>query len=74
MLNALKRTLPLLSPAVREQWSLSTEADELESLYGDRAVEWCQHHIAKAPRSSRAWLYRLHDELCRRRSTYVRHH
>jgi len=74
MLDGLKRVLPLLDPQSRARWALANEADHLEDLYGPGAIAWVLHRIERAPKSSRSRLYRLHDELARRRFTVVRHH
>lgn len=74
MLDGLKRVLPLLDPQSRARWALAHEADHLEDLHGPRAIDWVLQQIARAPKGSRARLYRLHDELARRRFTVVRHH
>ena len=74
MLDGLKRVLPLLDPHSRARWALAHEADHLEDLYGAHAIDWVLHRIERAPKGSRARLYRLHDELARRRFTFVRHH
>lgn len=74
MFDGLRRALPLLDPASRTQWAVSHEADHLEDLYGRDAIEWVRQKIARAPKGSRAKLYRVHDELRRRHSRYVRHH
>jgi hypothetical protein len=47
--------------------SLSLEADRLESLYGERAVAHVREQVQSAGRKARKRLYRLHDELARRR-------
>jgi hypothetical protein len=74
MLDGLKRVLPLLDPQARARWAVAHEADDLEDTYGARAIDWVLHEISRAPKTERARLYRLHDELARRRFTAVRHH
>jgi len=74
MLDSLKRVLPLLDPQSRARWTLANQADHLEDLYGPKAIDWVRRKIEQAPKGARAKLYRLHDELARRRFTLVRHH
>jgi hypothetical protein len=74
MFGGLRRVLPLLDPVSRAQWVVSHEADHLEDRYGREAIVWVLDQIARAPKGSRARLYRLHDELRRRHHPYVRHH
>jgi hypothetical protein len=47
--------------------SLSQEADLLESVYGEDAVAFVREQVQAADRRARKHLYRLHDELARRR-------
>jgi hypothetical protein len=47
--------------------SLSREADRLESVYGDDAIAFVREQVQAADRKARKHLYRLHDELARRR-------
>ena len=47
--------------------SLSQEADRLESVYGEDAVAFVRDQVQAADRKARRHLYRLHDELARRR-------
>jgi hypothetical protein len=47
--------------------SLSQEADLLESVYGEDAVAFVREQVQAADRKARKRLYRLHDELARRR-------
>jgi hypothetical protein len=47
--------------------SLSKEADRLESVYGEDAVAFVREQVQAADRKARKHLYRLHDELARRR-------
>jgi hypothetical protein len=47
--------------------SLIEEADKLEALYGDNAVAHVREKVQAADRKNRKRLYRLHDELARRR-------
>jgi hypothetical protein len=47
--------------------SLIHEADQLESVYGDDAVAFVREQVQAADRKARKHLYRLHDELARRR-------
>ena len=47
--------------------SLSQEADRLESVYGEDAVAFVREQVQAADRKARKHLYRLHDELARRR-------
>jgi hypothetical protein len=47
--------------------SLSREADRLESVYGEDAVAFVREQVQAADRKARKRLYRLHDELARRR-------
>jgi hypothetical protein len=47
--------------------SLSQEADRLESVYGEDAVAFVREQVKAADRRARKHLYRLHDELARRR-------
>ena len=61
------RTLAKLDPHIRAETELSFEADELEAAYGATAVQWVRDQIVRASRTNRTHLYRLHDELVRRR-------
>lgn len=47
--------------------SLCREADRLEALHGEDAVFIVRERVQSAPRKVRKHLYRLHDELARRR-------
>jgi hypothetical protein len=47
--------------------SLIAEADKLEALYGEAAVTHVREQVQGADRKARKRLYRLHDELARRR-------
>lgn len=47
--------------------NLSLEADRLEAAYGKEAVAYVREKVQSADRRSRKRLYRLHDELARRR-------
>jgi hypothetical protein len=47
--------------------SLVQEADQLESVYGEDAVAFVREQVQAADRRARKHLYRLHDELARRR-------
>lgn len=47
--------------------SLSQEADRLETVYGEDAVAFVREQVQAADRKARKHLYRLHDELARRR-------
>ncbi len=67
MFVSLRKALPLLDPAVRYLSAISAEADELEDHFGANAIEWVQRRIGTARKAERARLYRLHDELIRRR-------
>jgi hypothetical protein len=74
MLNTIRRTL-ILAPASRAKWAVATEADHLEQVYGAQALAWVRQEISAAPRAARARLYRIHDELSRRRlQAPVMHH
>lgn len=68
MSNAFRIPLPKLDLAARTRWMLSNEADHVEELYGKDAIAWVRMRIADAPRGQRQKLYRLHDELARRRT------
>jgi hypothetical protein len=46
---------------------LSVEADGLEARYGRHAVDEVRDAVLKKDRRARRRLYRLHDELARRR-------
>jgi hypothetical protein len=74
MLEELKRVLPLLDPHAKAKLALADEADRIEHRYGAEAIDWVRQRIARAPKPARARLYRLHDELARRRLHVVRHH
>ncbi len=74
MLEGLKRLLPLFDAHAKARWAVSVQADHLEDLYGARAIDWVRDRIARARKGSRARLYRLHDELARRRLAVVRRH
>ncbi len=67
MLAGLRKVLPVIDPAARAQTAVSAEADELEDFYGVEAIAWVRAKILKAPKGARARLYRVHDELARRR-------
>lgn len=56
-----------LSAARDAALSLSQEADRLESVYGEDAVAFVREQVQAADRKARRHLYRLHDELARRR-------
>jgi hypothetical protein len=47
--------------------SLIQEADQLESVHGEHAVAFVRDQVQAADRKARKHLYRLHDELARRR-------
>jgi hypothetical protein len=47
--------------------SLTEEADKLEAQYGDAAIAIIREKVQGADRKARKKLYRLHDELARRR-------
>jgi hypothetical protein len=54
---------------VRDRLKLSAAADKLETLHGDAAVDVVDGRIRSArDRSERASLYRLRDEITRRRA------
>ncbi len=69
MLNGFRRALPIIDLATRGRWTLSMEADHAEELHGVHAAEWVRQRIEAAPKGARAHLYKLHDELRRRRPT-----
>ena len=46
---------------------LEAEADALVENYGEEAIEMIRARLLKADRAARKELYRLHDELARRR-------
>lgn len=50
---------------------LADEADLLEAAHGEQALELIRARIAQADRAARKQLYRLHDELARRRRDYA---
>lgn len=50
---------------------LADEADAMEAAHGEEALELIRARIAKADRGTRRQLYRLHDELARRRRDYA---
>jgi hypothetical protein len=57
---------PQLGP-VRERLKLARQADKLEAVHGDAAVDVVDARIRAArDRSERAALYRLRDEITRR--------
>lgn len=47
--------------------SVCLEADRLEAAHGENAVEVVRKRVTVAPRKLRKRLYRVHDELARRR-------
>jgi hypothetical protein len=47
--------------------ALTEEADKLEAQYGDAAIAVIRDKVQAADRKARRKLYRLHDELARRR-------
>lgn len=51
----------------KESYKLADQADAVEATHGERAVEHVRDRITSANRKARKELYRLHDELARRR-------
>ena len=51
----------------KETDRLLHEADALEARHGEEAVDLVRRRIVSADRKARKALYRLHDELARRR-------
>ena len=51
----------------QESFKLADEADALEAKHGEEAVDRVRDRIVCANRKARKELYRLHDELARRR-------
>jgi hypothetical protein len=49
------------------EMSLCLEADRLEAAHGEAAILVVREQVQAAPRKLRKRLYRLHDELVRRR-------
>jgi hypothetical protein len=64
--TALFSLLPGLGVS-RNTAAVIAEADRLETLYGDAAVAYVRELVQAADRKARKRLYRLHDELARRR-------
>lgn len=52
---------------LRSDLDLVREADRLEAELGEDAVDCIRRQLLSASRASRRKLYRLHDELARRR-------
>ncbi|HWE46968.1 MAG TPA: hypothetical protein VG407_13165 [Caulobacteraceae bacterium] len=52
-----------LAPSMK----IAHDADALEALFGDESLEQVRGRILRADRAHRRDLYRLHDELARRR-------
>lgn len=71
MFVSLRKALPLLDPAVRYLSAISAEADDLEDHFGADALEWVRRRITTSRKNERTRLYRLHDELVRRRQPGV---
>lgn len=67
MFGRLLRALSDLDPAIRAETELSFEADAVERAYGAGSIAWVRSQIVRAPKQHRPHLYRLHDELVRRR-------
>ena len=67
MFTQIVRTLAKFDPHLRAVTDLSFEADAVEEAYGAAAVAWVRSQIVRASRANRPHLYRLHDELVRRR-------
>jgi hypothetical protein len=55
------------SKQAREEMKLADEADALEARHGEDAIHLVRNRIVAADRTARRDLYRLHDELARRR-------
>jgi hypothetical protein len=53
--------------STKESYKLADEADALEATHGEEAVDLVRDRIVSANRKARKELYRLHDELARRR-------
>jgi hypothetical protein len=51
----------------REELKLAVEADALVARHGEDAIHLVRNRIVSADRTARKELYRLHDELARRR-------
>ena len=52
-----------LAPSMK----IAHDADALEALFGEESLEQVRGRILRADRAHRRVLYRLHDELARRR-------
>ena len=52
-----------LAPALK----VAHDADDLEAAYGEESLDRVRARILRADRTARRGLYRLHDELARRR-------
>jgi hypothetical protein len=52
-----------LAPSLK----IAHDADALEALFGEASIERVRDRILRADRAHRRDLYRLHDELARRR-------
>ncbi|MBS0295671.1 MAG: hypothetical protein JSR45_05115 [Proteobacteria bacterium] len=51
----------------KESYKLLDQADAMEATHGEGAVDYVRDRITSANRKARKDLYRLHDELARRR-------
>ncbi len=50
---------------------IAHDADKLEARFGDESIERVRDRILRANRKARRTLYRLHDELARRRRPHA---
>lgn len=60
-----------VAPPSKDCIKLADEADALEAQHGEEAVDLVRHRIVSADRKARKALYRLHDELARRRREHM---
>jgi hypothetical protein len=63
LFEAFTKTFESLQPSLK----VSLDADELEAKFGERSLEQVRDRILTADRAARRELYRVHDELARRR-------
>jgi hypothetical protein len=54
-----------------EDAKLHVEADAIEATHGEDAIAFIRERIVSADRTARRQLYRIHDELARRRRDYA---
>jgi len=68
MLPTIQITLPVFTSRARDAAAIAAEAEGLEKAYGEDAIARIRDKIAVAERADRARLYRVHDQIARRRT------